>query len=113
MHPRNIFRDKPPDFKALGNEFPEFKQYVQVGQSGKAWINFKDAAALKTLSCVLLKKYFSINIDIPLDRLIPTVPLRLNYIHWIEDLLETCKQEAITGIDIGKFVILLFMVLHE
>ena len=33
-------------------------------------------------------------------RLIPTVPLRLNYILWLEDLLER-KQHGVRGIDVG------------
>ncbi|GCB72140.1 hypothetical protein scyTo_0001843 [Scyliorhinus torazame] len=42
-------------------------------------------------------------IDIPLERLIPTVPLRLNYIHWVEDLIgsDAVKSKLIRGIDIG------------
>lgn len=40
--------------------------------------------------------------EIPLDKLIPTVPLRLNYILWIEDLLSISKKDGeIRGIDIG------------
>lgn len=40
--------------------------------------------------------------EIPLDKLIPTVPLRLNYILWIEDLLSISKKEGeVRGIDIG------------
>lgn len=43
-------------------------------------------------------------IDIPLERLIPTVPLRLNYIHWVEDLIghqDADKRVLRRGIDIG------------
>lgn len=39
------------------------------------------------------------SLDIPVDRLIPRVPQRLNYILWVEDLL-SCKSNA-SGIDIG------------
>ncbi|KAJ8934525.1 hypothetical protein NQ314_013308 [Rhamnusium bicolor] len=38
----------------------------------------------------------------PLNKLIPTIPLRLNYILWIEDLLSLTEQsETVKGIDIG------------
>lgn len=56
---------------------------------------------------VLLKKDFDLKIDIPPDRLIPTVPLRLNYLLWIEDLLEILPEElrspsgGVYGVDIG------------
>lgn len=58
--------------------------------------------ALRALTCTLLKKDFGLDVEIPLDKLIPTVPLRLNYILWIEDLLSITKKEGeIRGIDIG------------
>lgn len=58
--------------------------------------------ALRALTCTLLKKDFHLDVEIPLDKLIPTVPLRLNYILWIEDLLSISKGEGeIRGIDIG------------
>ena len=40
-----------------------------------------------------------LEVNIPLDHLIPRVPQRLNYILWIEDLLD--RPEKATGIDIG------------
>ncbi|XP_057294757.1 RNA N6-adenosine-methyltransferase mettl16-like isoform X2 [Hydractinia symbiolongicarpus] len=103
MHPRNIFKNTVPNFEELAKEFPEFTPYLERGASGKAYVNFKDPASLRALSLVLLKKYFQIIITIPLDRLIPTIPLRLNYIHWIEDLVEYERNEnkKIFGFDIG------------
>ena len=43
-----------------------------------------------------LKDY---SIEIPIDHLIPRIPQRLNYVLWIEDLLE--RTESAYGIDIG------------
>lgn len=40
-----------------------------------------------------------LNVDIPTDHLIPRIPQRINYILWIEDLLE--KSPNCIGIDIG------------
>jgi len=87
MHPRNIFKDCRPNFEELAEEFPEFQPFVYKGAAGKPYVDFQDPASLKALSTVLLKKHFDIVMEVPLDRLIPTVPLRLNYLHWIEDLL--------------------------
>lgn len=66
-------------------------------------LNFKEPEAVRALTCTLLKEDFGLTIDIPLERLIPTVPLRLNYIHWVEDLIGcgTNKNKLIRGIDIG------------
>ena len=46
-----------------------------------------------------VEKLNSIDEKKPVCRLIPTVPLRLNYILWIEDLIN--KKSDVTGIDIG------------
>lgn len=59
--------------------------------------------ALRALTCTLLKKDFDLEVEIPINKLIPTVPLRLNYILWIEDLLSISEREGgeVKGIDIG------------
>lgn len=44
----------------------------------------------------MLEKDFGLKVEIPLDKLIPTVPQKLNYIHWIEDLL-SCGGVARSG----------------
>jgi len=71
-------------------------------------INFKDPSALRELSCALLQQDFNLTLDIPLDRLIPRVPLRLNYVHWIEDLLMegsvVPSGSGVHGVDIGMCV---------
>ncbi|KAM9171035.1 RNA N(6)-adenosine-methyltransferase METTL16 [Pangshura tecta] len=104
MHARNRYRDKPPDFAYLASRYPAFRQHVQTSLSGRASLNFKDPEAVRALTCTLLKEDFGLTIDIPLERLIPTVPLRLNYIHWVEDLIghqDGDKQALRRGIDIG------------
>lgn len=101
MHPRNIYKT-PPDFKKLALEFPEFRQFVKQELSGKVTFDFKNKEALRALSCTLLKKDFELEIEIPLNKLIPTIPLRLNYILWLEDLLSLYeKSDKIMGVDIG------------
>ncbi|CAH1381535.1 hypothetical protein MTP99_005453 [Tenebrio molitor] len=101
MHPRNIYK-QAPNFKQLAVEYPEFRKYVSQDISGKVTIDFKNVEALRALTRTLLKKDFNLEIDIPLNKLIPTVPLRLNYILWIEDLLNlSASTQDVKGIDIG------------
>lgn len=100
MHPRNRYKDKPPDFAYLASKYPEFQQHVQTSLMGRPVVNFKEPEAVRALTCTLLKEDFGLTIEIPLERLIPTVPLRLNYIHWVEDLIDGQKQPR-RGIDIG------------
>ncbi|XP_051013895.1 RNA N6-adenosine-methyltransferase METTL16 [Acomys russatus] len=104
MHARNRYKDKPPDFAYLASKYPDFKQHIQINLNGRVSLNFKDPEAVRALTCTLLREDFGLCIDIPLERLIPTVPLRLNYIHWVEDLIghqDSDKSTLRRGIDIG------------
>ncbi|XP_052053724.1 RNA N6-adenosine-methyltransferase METTL16 [Apodemus sylvaticus] len=104
MHARNRYKDKPPDFAYLASKYPDFKQHIQINLNGRVSLNFKDPEAVRALTCTLLREDFGLSIDIPLERLIPTVPLRLNYIHWVEDLIghqDSDKTTLRRGIDIG------------
>ncbi|XP_044754875.1 U6 small nuclear RNA (adenine-(43)-N(6))-methyltransferase [Coccinella septempunctata] len=102
MHPRNIYKN-PPNFKQLAIDYPEFRQHVRQELTGKVILDFKDTNALRALSRTLLKKDFDLEVDIPVNKLIPTIPLRLNYLLWLEDLLNIQQQgtDEIYGIDIG------------
>lgn len=84
-------------------------------------LDFSNPEALRELTCAVLERDFGLKVELPLDRLIPAVPQRLNYVHWIEDLLMCCRQEVggvasggddviaipkgedIVGIDIGNY----------
>ncbi|XP_075220827.1 RNA N(6)-adenosine-methyltransferase mettl16-like isoform X2 [Lycorma delicatula] len=103
-HPRNIYK-RLPDFKELALKFPEFRKFAKTNLDGKVTMDFKDKEALSMLTKILLKKDFGLDVDLPSDRLVPTVPLRLNYVLWIEDLLANLppklKSSDIHGIDIG------------
>lgn len=82
-------------------------------------LDFSDPAALRELTCAVLEKDFDLKLKIPLDHLIPTVPQKLNYIHWVEDLLScggvashgsgtTTGEQAtpdVVGIDVGECTI--------
>ena len=68
-------------------------------------INFKDDESLRMLTKTLLKHDFDLEVDIPTKNLVPVLPLRLNYILWIEDLLKHTGIDDLStvhGIDIGK-----------
>ncbi|XP_026808384.1 U6 small nuclear RNA (adenine-(43)-N(6))-methyltransferase [Rhopalosiphum maidis] len=102
MHPRNIYRT-PPAFKELSVKYPEFNKYASTGLNGKIVFDFKNQEGLRLLTTILLKKDFDLDVDLPVGRLIPTIPLRLNYLLWIEDLfnLNYDNTKKIKGIDIG------------
>lgn len=106
MHPRNIYRNNPANFAEMGHLYPEFRKHLIPTKTGGYTINFKNPNALRELTVSLLDHSFGLKVELPLDRLIPTIPQRLNYIHWIEDLLNMLPNalinKTITGIDIGE-----------
>ena len=109
MHPRNKYKHKKPDFVELAKCRPALQPFLIFKGPDYATINFQDPCALRELACALLECDFNLKLEIPLDRLIPTIPLRLNYVHWIEDLLMTDdgrvpSGNGIHGIDIGVCV---------
>ncbi|KAG1650875.1 U6 small nuclear RNA (adenine-(43)-N(6))-methyltransferase [Nymphon striatum] len=103
MHPRNIYRVRP-NFKSLSERYPEFKEYVKVDSNGTYSVDYKNPAALRALTQVCLRHDFNLDVLIPENKLVPTLPSRLNYILWIEDLLGVIKEDEklnVCGIDIG------------
>ena len=93
----------------LTEKFDYFRRFAKETSSGNFSLNFKDPGALRALTCALLEQDFGLKLNIPLNRLIPTVPLRLNYILWIEDLLsclsKVYRHETIRGFDVGDALI--------
>ncbi|XP_014292300.1 U6 small nuclear RNA (adenine-(43)-N(6))-methyltransferase [Halyomorpha halys] len=100
MHPRNPYK-KRPDFKKLAIDYPDFRKYAKQDLSGKINFNFKDHGAVWALTKCLLQRDFGLNVEIVPGHLVPTLPLRLNYLLWIEDLLELYRPKNVIGIDIG------------
>ncbi|KAM7342868.1 U6 small nuclear RNA (adenine-(43)-N(6))-methyltransferase [Cochliomyia hominivorax] len=100
MHPRNIFK-QPPDYTDLAIKYPEFRRVCKLELTGKVCIDYKNEAALRALTQTLLLEYFSLKVEFAPGSLIPTLPLRLNYILWLEDILSSNRNEQIKGIDIG------------
>ena len=98
------------------NRDANFDESTRPASDGKqprasSWtIDWRDPAALRALTQTLLLHDFGLRWDIPANRLCPTVTNRLNYIHWIEDLLEVGKNTKISsdsrsasvwGLDVG------------
>ncbi|KAL0272410.1 UNVERIFIED_CONTAM: hypothetical protein PYX00_005388 [Menopon gallinae] len=110
MHPRNIYKT-PPNFKELAIQFPEFRKYIIQDLSGRVSLDYNDRNAVRELTKVLLLRDFNLQVEINESRLIPRVPVCLNYILWIEDLLSNVNSEQVTGIDIGTGSVCIYSLL--
>lgn len=102
---RNIYKNDV-DFTALSLQSPEFAKYLKPNGQ----LDFTDPDAVRQLTKSLLQQDFDLKVDIPENRLCPPVPNRLNYILWLQDLIDTTGDEYrddfdpdrdVTGLDIG------------
>ncbi|RQM13306.1 hypothetical protein DD237_005495 [Peronospora effusa] len=119
-HDRNRYKKNPPDFYALGQQYAKFKQYLYNVDdfNCRASLSWDDPFAVRELTKTLLLHDFGLQWDIPINRLCPPLPNRLNYLHWIEDLLSQAPgsrlttqeqeqkapaldKEVVSGIDVG------------
>ena len=107
LHPRNK-HNKNYDFQRLCRISPSLKPFIVANKSGQPSINFANSVAVKTLNSAILKADYDIEKwDIPAGYLCPPIPGRVDYIHYIADLLAPTtkrrkKQDrCITGLDVG------------
>lgn len=96
------------DFQALGHDCPELKPFIISNPAGQLTINFSDAEAVLYLNKALLMHFYQIEFwQIPAGYLCPPIPGRVDYIHYLADLLsasaggEIATGNHIKGLDIG------------
>ncbi|EQC40043.1 hypothetical protein SDRG_02699 [Saprolegnia diclina VS20] len=104
IHPRNKYK-VPPDFKELSSSYPSLLPYLVPTATGRMHMQWHLPDALRELTKALLHRDFGLTWDMPSTNLCPTLTNRLNYIHWIEDLLLLSRRiyvgNDIIGIDVG------------
>ena len=95
QHPRNK-HNQGYDFARLVAALPELKSYTKLNPSGQITISFHDDKAVRTLNHALLKTYYGVNFwDIPDNYLCPPIPGRVDYIHYLADLLASNNKQKI------------------
>ena len=125
LHPRNRHLAKKGasyDLAALSKVNPELQPYVLTNEHANRSINFADHKAVKELNRALLLHFYDLQFwDLPEQFLCPPVPGRVDYIHYLADLiadstgLTNIKTKAITGLDIGTGANLIYPIVgsHE
>jgi len=101
LHPRNQHREGY-DFERLIVKSPELEAFMTRNPRGQMTINFQDVDAVRMLNRALLMTHYEIDFwDIPASYLCPPIPGRVDYIHYLADLLaESNDQEIPHGSDI-------------
>lgn len=102
LHPRNQHRDGY-DFATLVQAHPALAQHVRPNAYGVDSIDFAHPLAVKALNQALLKQYYGLmEWDIPKHYLCPPIPGRVDYLHYLADLLaERGQHQAVRLLDIG------------
>lgn len=99
MHPNNL-HNTAYNFEILQKHTPLLKEFVFVNEHNTKTIDFSNALAVKALNKALLSHYYDIkHWDIPEGYLCPPIPNRVDYVHYIADIVHT--KEYCRGLDIG------------
>jgi len=102
FHPKNI-HNSDYNFKELCEVNPSLESFVFTNKYGTRTIDFANPKAVKAINTALLYKYYNIKFwDFPDDNLCPPIPGRVDYVHYLADLLAASKiKNTIKIIDIG------------
>jgi 23S rRNA (adenine1618-N6)-methyltransferase len=107
LHPRNQHREGY-DFEHLIGYSPELEAFCLPGLAGRTTIDFADQQAVRALNRALLKAHYRIPFwDIPANYLCPPIPGRVDYVHYLADLLaadhgkEIPRGRKVKVLDIG------------
>jgi 23S rRNA (adenine1618-N6)-methyltransferase len=104
LHSRNR-HNNGYDFLALCQSSPTLKPFVHTNKYQNLSIDFADANAVKALNQALLKHHYHVNQwDIPQGYLCPPIPGRVDYIHYLADLLATTIPTS--SVDTNKISVL-------
>ena len=95
LHPRNQHREGY-DFARLVAQSPELAAFAITNPLGQTTIDFQNVLAVRMLNRALLTTYYNINFwDIPPNYLCPPIPGRVDYIHYLADLLAQSNNQEI------------------
>ena len=105
LHPRNVHK-YGYDFAALSKTLPALTPFVGPNAYGNISIDFANPDAVKQLNAALLLHHYSIrDWDIPHGYLCPPIPGRVDYLHYLADLLSAPHKgkanRNIRALDIG------------
>ena len=97
LHSKNRHKDGC-NFKELFSVYPALKPFIIKNKfNNQATIDFSNGDAVKALNSALLKSDYQINQwDIPTGYLCPPIPGRVDYLHYLADLLQqTTSNQSI------------------
>lgn len=102
FHKNNVHNEKY-NFKLLAQSLPSLSKHIVINRYGDQSIDFSNNESVLELNKAILKFFYKVdNWSIPKGHLCPPIPGRVDYIHYINDILEEEQIEGkITALDIG------------
>lgn len=108
------------DFVRLAADTPELDAFTISNPVGQATIDFQNVLAVRMLNRALLKTHYGIDFwDIPVGYLCPPIPGRVDYIHYLADLLAGSNNQNIPrgrdikALDIGTGASLVYPIIGQ
>lgn len=99
-HPDSAYFAREPDFAALAERYPYLRPHLRhPAPGGRAALDWQSWHATAALTRALLHADYGVECALPEGQLVPPVPNRANYIHWVADLL---RLSSPPGADEGR-----------
>ena len=119
LHPRNQHSDGY-DFARLISQTPELEAFTIRNPTGQATIDFQNVDGVRMLNRALLRTHYGVEFwDIPEGYLCPPIPGRVDYIHYLADLLagdnnqDIPRGDHIKALDIGTGASLIYPLIGQ
>lgn len=113
LHP-NSYHNTSYDFKSLAKNVPELEKHLIKNPAGIDTVDFSNSNVVYLLNKALLLHFYNLNFwDLPKNNLIPPIPGRADYIHYMADLLKAdkIKTKPINILDIGTGASLIYPII--
>ena len=95
MHPRNRYKDCPPDLEALAASNAALRTYINPLTKA---LEVSKPGAVAELVKTLIRVDFKVESysGVPEGYLVPSVTRSLNYLHFVEDLIGEARAKGLT-----------------
>lgn len=95
LHPRNV-HNAGYNFERLVQINPSLMSYIKQNPIGEKTIDFANPKAVKALNHALLTAYYGVKYwALPKGYLCPPVPSRVDYLHYMADLLAASRTDKV------------------
>lgn len=110
LHPRS-YHNKLYDFKSLVEKVPDLEKFLVLNPKGTTTVDFSNQEVVYLLNKSLLLHFYKIDFwKIPNVNLIPPIPGRADYIHYLADLIG-CDKAPKNVLDIGTGASLIYPII--